>query len=303
MEYQQFLSEKYQHIYFSIDFLHDDIPLEQIEVLITYGFDINNELLNRLSSLRWVQVFQTGVEHIPMKELEKRNIILTNVRGIYGIPISEYVMSFILYFVRDMGRFMENQKLQIYHRDLLPDEANGKTIVILGAGTIGKEIAKKAKFFQMKVIGVNTTGSPVEGFDEMHTFDEMNLVFEQGDFVVALFPVTEKTYHCMTKDQFHLMKKSAYFFNLGRAELIVEEDLIECLQQGVIKGAVLDVFNEEPLPTSSPLWKVDHLYLTPHISGKTRLFFQRCIDIFDENYRSFQEEAPLNYIFDYQKGY
>ncbi|WP_157827519.1 D-2-hydroxyacid dehydrogenase [Niallia nealsonii] len=302
-DYQASLLDRYGDIYFLVDFLNGHIPLEKIEILITYGFDLDECTLNKLPSLKWVQVFQTGVEHIQLNELENRDILLTNVRGIYGNSISEYVMSFILYFMRDMERFIENQRLQIYNRSILPDEVYGKTIVILGAGAIGREIAKKAKLFQMKVIGVNTTGSPVEGFDEMYTFDDRNQVMGKGDFVVALFPVTDKTYHCITKEQFQLMKKSAYFINVGRADLIVEEDLIQALQQEMIKGAVLDVFNEEPLPKSSPLWEVDTLYLTPHISGKTKLFYQRCIDIFDENYRAFKAGDQLAFNFNYQKGY
>lgn len=302
-EQQISLINRYGDIYFSEDFSAGHIPLERIEILITYGFDLTESTLNKLPSLKWVQVFQTGVEHINLEKLEDRDILLTNVRGIYGNPISEYVMSFILYFMRDMERFIENQRLQIYNRDVLPDEAAGKTIVILGAGAIGREIAKKAKFFQMKVIGVNTTGLPVEEFDEMYTFDNRNQAIRQGDVVVALFPATDRTYHCITKEQFQLMKRSAYFINVGRADLIAEEDLIQALQQGMIKGAVLDVFNEEPLPKSSPLWEVDNLYLTPHISGKTKLFYQRCIDIFDENYRAFEAGDQLKYTFNYQKGY
>src|SRR5690625_323097 len=119
------------------------IPLDKVEILITYGLELDEDMLEQMPSLKWIQVFQTGVEHIPLEAIHKRDISLTNVKGIFGIPMSEYVMSIVLYITRNIPKFVQNQKLHKYDRTELVEEVNGKTIGIFGTGMIGKEIAKK----------------------------------------------------------------------------------------------------------------------------------------------------------------
>ncbi|UGB32225.1 D-2-hydroxyacid dehydrogenase [Metabacillus sp. B2-18] len=290
-------------IFFESDLLNTDIPLDQVKVLLTYGFDITEELLDKMSSLKWVQVFQTGVEHVPISELEKRNITLTNVRGIYGDSISEYVMGIILYHVRNFSSFIENKKKHIWDRQLLPDEVNNKTISILGAGIIGREVAKKAKAFGMNVLGVNTSGRSQPNFDEMFSLKDMDSAICRADYIVALLPVTSETYQCIGSKQFSKMKQSAYFINVGRGELVDENALIKSLINNEISGAALDVFQQEPLPKHHPLWEVENLIITPHLSGKTIYFYDRCIKIFSHNLHLFKSKKELLYSIDVNKGY
>jgi len=302
-EIREQLVKKYDGVvYQSVNQL-DATSKKKVEVLVSYGYDITSEMLVDYPSLKWVQIFQTGLHHLPLQELKKRNIVLTNVRGIYGIPISEYVLSFILYFVRDFERYRVNKINRIYERGNLPDEAGGKTLVILGAGTIGNAIAEMGKKIGMNVVGVNTTGKIKPFFDQMYSFDQRNEAIAQGDFVVCVFPVTEKTRESITKNELAFMKQSAYFMNIGRAELINEQHLIEHLHNNKIKGAVLDVFQQEPLPKTSPLWDLPNVYLTPHISGKTKNFFSRCLAYFDLNISAYKNSLPMTFVFDYDKGY
>src|SRR5690625_1595145 len=128
--------------------------------MITYGFDIQPIFLDKMPQLRWIQVFQTGIEHIPLQEVQLRNITFTNVKGIYGTPLSEYVMSIVLFETREIERFIDNKKRKIYDRNKLVGEIENKTIGIFGTGSIGKEVAKKAQAFHMNVLGFNTTGKP-----------------------------------------------------------------------------------------------------------------------------------------------
>jgi len=297
------LSNPMMEIYFEPDLLISSLPLDKVEIILTYGFDITKELLDKLPSLKWIQVFQTGVEHLPLQELDNRNITLTNVSGIYGNAISEYVMSIILYYIKELPRFIENKKSHTWDRTILPEEANEKKLLILGAGIIGKAVAEKAKAFGMYVIGVNSSGESRPYFDEMYALSEMDEVLCRSDVVVSLLPVTNETYQCIGKVQFSLMKDSAYFINVGRGELIDEDALIESLKSKGLRGAALDVFQQEPLPEDHPFWEVENLIITPHLSGKTVYFYKRCIDIFLENLNRYQNKKQLAFSINLKKGY
>lgn len=281
------------------------IPYEKIEILITYGLKKDWALIdfNNFKRLKWIQIFQTGIEQVPIKEIEQRNIKLTNVRNIYGSPISEYVMSIILYELREMQRFIQNKRLKRYDRTKLVDEASFKRIGIFGTGALGKEVAKKAQAFDMEVVGFNSDGRSIEYFDQIYTWNKKDEMIQQCDFIVLLLPLLDRTYHFIGEKEFNLMKKNAYVINVGRGPLIHEEALLKALSKNAIKGAALDVFDEEPLPKTSPLWEAEHLLLTPHISGKTKYFFDRSIAIFKENFRAYQRNHPLKFEIDFKKGY
>lgn len=280
-----------------------DIPYEEIEIVITYGFEINATFLDKLPNLQWIQVFQTGIEHIPLDEVSKRNIKLTNVRGIYGTPMSEYVMSLILYEVREIARFIQYKKEKKYDRTELVDEVGNKTIGVFGTGRIGQEVAKKAQAFDMNVLGFNTSGRDVEHFDRTYTWDQKDELIKQCDFIVLLLPLTDETYHFLSEHEFNIMKKNAYLINIGRGPLIDKQPLLNALNNNDIKGAALDVFYEEPLPKSSPLWETNNLIITPHLSGKTKYFFDRSVKIFSENFQQFSKNDSLKYEIDLEKGY
>lgn len=282
---------------------NESIPFEDIEMMITYGLQEDWQILDQLPNLKWIQIFQTGIEYAPLKIIEERGILLTNVRGIYGTAISEYVMSIILYETRHIARFIQNQKRKRYDRSILPDEAGGKTVGIFGTGIVGKEVAKKAQAFDMNVLGFNTSGRSVRFFDATYTWDEKESLIQACDFIVLVLPLLEDTYHFLGKHEFQMMKENAYIINAGRGPLIQQDALCAALEQGMIKGAALDVFNEEPLPASSPLWETENLLITPHMAGKTVYFFDRCLDIYKRNFAAFIKGAPMEFMIDFEKGY
>lgn len=283
---------------------NNNVPLDKVEILITYGLEnINSELLDQMRALKWIQVFQTGVEHIPLDEISRRGILLTNVRGIYNSPMSEYVMSLVLYVTRDIELFIRNQKQRKYDRSELVEEANGKTIGVFGTGMIGQEVAKKAKAFDMKVLGFNSNGRSIPSFDEVYTWDSKNEMLEQCDFIVLLLPETEQTRNFIGEEELKLMKKDAYLINIGRGPLIDDEALIRSVESGEIRGAALDVFDIEPLPEDSPLWNVENILITPHLSGKSVRFFERSINIFEENFKAHTEGRDLTFVVDAARGY
>ncbi|HET7616671.1 MAG TPA: D-2-hydroxyacid dehydrogenase [Bacillales bacterium] len=279
------------------------LPLRDTEIWITYGFDVTAENLDRMPDLKWIQVFQSGVEHIPFEELEKRDIKLTNVKGIHGVPMAEHVMSIVLYVTRDIPRFIRDQKQHVWNRNELVGEVNGKTMAIFGAGTIGTEVAKKAKSFDMRVIGVNTSGDRHEPFDEMATLADKKRVLAESDFVVLLLPVTDETYHCISTEELKAMKRDSYLINVGRGALVDTDALIDGLSRKTIKGAALDVFEEDPLPKDHPLWDMENVFITPHLSAKTVRYLDRCIEKFKVNLRSYQNGERMTYQVDVEKGY
>lgn len=285
------------------DLANSRLSLEETEIWITYGFDVTPENLDRMPSVKWIQIFQSGVDHIPFGELKKRNIQLTNVKGIHGVPMSEYVMSMVLYVTRDMARFVRDQKQHVWNRNDLVDEVNGKSIAIFGAGTIGTEVAKKAKRFDMRVIGINTDGRVHEPFDDMFTLADKNEVLAQSDFVVLLLPVTEETYHCIGLKELREMKREGYLINVGRGALVDTEALISELRKKTIRGAALDVFEEDPLPKDHPLWDMENVFITPHLSAKTVRYLDRCIEEFAVNLKDYQIGEPMTHQVDVEKGY
>ncbi|HEU5140262.1 MAG TPA: D-2-hydroxyacid dehydrogenase [Bacillales bacterium] len=285
------------------DLKNSRLDLNQTEIWITYGFDVTKENLDRMPGLKWIQVFQAGIEHIPLEELNRRGIRLTNVKGIHGIPMSEYVMSMVLYVARDLARFIREQKLHAWNREDLVDEAFGKTMAVFGAGTIGTMVAEKAKMFDMRVIGVNTSGESRSPFDEMYTLDDKLEVLRQSDFIVLLLPVTEATYHCIGREELKQMKPGAYLINTGRGALVDTEALVSELRAGKIRGVALDVFEEDPLPKDHPLWDMENVFITPHLSAKTVRYLDRCIDKFEPNFECFENGDPMVNQVDVAKGY
>ncbi|KAE9634485.1 D-2-hydroxyacid dehydrogenase [Defluviitalea raffinosedens] len=278
--------------------------LEDAEVFVTFGFDTTAYLIEKMKNLKWIQSMSTGIDMLPFEKLKERNILLTNVTGIHGIPIAEYVMAVILNDRIDGFTHYEQQKNKIWKRKMEFEELYGKTIAILGTGTIGKEIARKAKAFDMYTIGVNTSGKPVDYFDKTLPICELNGALSQGDYIVDTLPLTDQTRRILGKEQFASMKSSAYFINIGRGATVDEEALIEALQNHIIRGATLDVFEKEPLSQTSPLWTMKNVYITPHISGLSNMYMNRAFPIFEHNLKTYLEgkEDYINKI-DLDKKY
>lgn len=274
----------------------------EAKILLSYGDQIDATFLDRCPNLKWVQAFQSGVELFPMEELRKRNITLTNILGIHSIPMSEYVLSMILYFVRDFPRFLANQK-EHYWDENEPDEAFGKTVGIFGAGTIGKEIAKRLDYLGMNVYGMNTSGQLLPHFKKMFTPDKKAELLQQCDFVVLILPLTKDTENFIDKDELVAMKKEAYLINIGRGPLINEKAFMEAIKNKEIKGAALDVFDVEPLPKESDLWDLENVLITPHAAAQTVKFIDRCIDRFEINYKNYINNKPLNNQINLDRGY
>lgn len=275
--------------------------LKQTEIIIAIA-PVKQLAFDHLPKLKWIHMTSAGVDTLP-PEIKNSDIIVTNSSGVHPIPISEHVFTYMLMFARGFNQTTRNQFEKNWDREVQVFELHGKTIGIVGLGRIGKKVAEIAKAFQMKVLATARHTNPEEHVDQMFSMGNLVELLQNADFVVNCLPGTEETRGLFTLDKFKQMKRSSYFISIGRGFSTVEKDLITALQQKIIAGAGLDVFETEPLPVDSPLWEMEQVILTPHTAGKTPFYMNRVIDIFCENLQSFLTNKPLPQEVDKTLGY
>ncbi|NOV00806.1 D-2-hydroxyacid dehydrogenase [Paenibacillus planticolens] len=275
------------------------------DVIMTAG-RIHPDLVTTESApkLKWMQTLSAGVDKLPLQELTERQIKLTNARGVHTIQMSEFTLSLMLQWVRKSNTLYECQLQKEWYQSISVGELAGKTLGIVGAGAIGEAVARKAKAFDMSVIGFNRTGTPQPGFDATLSGDEgLCKLLAQSDFVVLLLPSTPKTRGLVTKEHLSLMKSSAFLINLARGDVIDEAALTQMLQEGKLAGAALDVFEQEPLPATSPLWSMSNVIVTPHIAGSSAHYTERVSSIFYHNLRAMLDGGDMINVVSLTEGY
>ena len=257
------------------------------------------EVLASADSLAWVQSAWAGVEQLCRPGL-RRDYVLTNAKGIFGPQISEYVMTYLFAFERGVFSMRSNQ-LNQHWQPLAYRSAKDITLGIIGLGSIGRELALTARQFGIRVTGLNRSGKPSEEVERVYTVDDLAEFLKEPDYVVLTLPDTPHTNHLIHADMLKMMKPSAVLINVGRGNSINEADLVCALREGIIGGAVLDVFEKEPLDRDSQLWNLDNAYITPHTSA---ISFPGDISaIFIENYHRFVRREPLVHVVDFELGY
>ncbi|MGC1122592.1 MAG: D-2-hydroxyacid dehydrogenase [Candidatus Methanofastidiosia archaeon] len=275
--------------------------IPNVDILIAGKFD--RKILKKAENLKWVHALAAGVDRLLFPEFIQSDILLTNSSGVHPIPISEHVLGMMLMFSRALNQSFKNQMHNTWER-LQPTELHGKTVGIVGFGSIGEQVGAVCKCLGTKIIALkNAINYKTEYADVILPPENLDTLLTQSDFVVLTLPLTEKTHHLITTKQLRLMKPTAYLINVSRGEIVSEPDLIEALTNHWIKGAGLDVFEEEPLPQDSPLWKMDSVIITPHYAGSTPYYFDRALDIFCEDLRRFLTGAPLINVINKEKGY
>lgn len=257
--------------------------LVDAEIIVTFGEDLTPQHIEKCTQLKWVMVGSAGLEKMPLHAIKEKGILVTNARGVHKIPMAEFTLGYLLNHVK---RFPELRTLQdetIWNKRLPIGELAGQTLLVLGAGAIGSEIARLATAFRMKTIGINRSGGEVEHFANVYQMDELLTALPEADFVVSILPSTNETKHILKKEHFQAMKKTAAFINIGRGDLLEEQVLIEALDEEEIAHAYLDVFVEEPLPENHSFWIHEKVTVTPHISSITPQYLPRVFEIFEYN--------------------
>jgi phosphoglycerate dehydrogenase-like enzyme len=252
---------------------------------MTFGPLIDDQFLRDMPKLKWIQGMGSGVDGLVDRVTLRSEIIVTRVHGIVA-PVSEAVLGAMLALSRDMPRSTRNQserRWERYPSTLL----HGKTVGILGVGSIAAELAPKCKAFGMRVIGLSSVPRPVDGFDDVVPIGSLTDVAAQLDYLVVLTPYSEKTRDMINEEVLSSMKPSAFFLNYARGGVVEESALISALRQRRIAGAALDVFQTVPLPDNHDFWSVPNLIVTPHIGGLCDVYPQLALPTVEHNMACF----------------
>jgi len=261
--------------------------------------DLVGKVLASAARLEWVQSSWAGVDHLCKPEL-RRDYLLTNAKGMFGALVGEYVMTWVFAHERQIFR-MRKYQLQKRWRPMGYRPARDIRLGIIGLGSIGRELALTARHFGIRVTGMNRSGKACDEVEKVYTASDMAAFLDGLDYVVLTLPATDRTRHLINAEALKLMKPSAVLINVGRGNSICEADLAEALRGGVIGGAVLDVFEKEPLPQDSPLWLMPNVYITPHTSAIS--FPAEIVQVFVDNYRRFVRGEALRHVVDFELGY
>lgn len=267
--------------------------LREAEIMIGFATALSPERLQASSRLRWFHMLSAGVEQLEFEELKQRHVLVSNSSGIHGRQMAEQVFGMMLAFTRGLYQHWENQRQAVWNQKVPVCELFGQTLTIVGAGRIGREVARKAKAFDMHVLGVKRIPEPLEYFDEVMGVSQLSEAISQADFVLALTPLTSHTLHLIGQREFAAMKTTAVFMNYARGDVVDETAMVDALQSGKLGGLGLDVFHKEPLPAEHPLWHLKNVLITPHTSGISPTYTTRALDVFLANYHCYREGTPL----------
>ncbi|MBD2208149.1 D-2-hydroxyacid dehydrogenase [Calothrix sp. FACHB-1219] len=261
------------------------------------------KVLAAAPKLRWHQATNAGVNNILTPEYLEREILLTNGAGLHAIPMAEFVLAYILSYAKNFPKLREQQIQKSWQRGLKNEELLDKTLLIIGAGGIGQEIAKRAQGFGFNIYGSRRHPQPLENFDKVVGANEWKPLLSEAHYVVIATPLTKETKGLIDAEVFSLMRPDAYLINIARGAIVDEPALINALQTGQIAGAALDTVFTEPLPPESPLWTQPNLFLTPHFSGHSPRTKERAIALFLDNFTRYYNGQPLRNIVDKEAGY
>lgn len=282
---------------------NNKILLQEAQILICRDRDLSKELLDDLESLEWIFIVSTGVDKLPFEAIKGKGIKVANSPSVSNEAMSDYTIGAMLLFSCQFKKLMEYQKDNYWKPYAMTTPLKGQNLLIVGAGKIGQAIAAKAKAFDMHIYGICRTPKEIEGFEEVGGMDRLESFSENADFIVCTLPLTSETRYLFNADIFTGMKESAIFINISRGALVDTEALIEVLEKRQIAGAVLDVFEKEPLPMESRLWDLDNVVLTPHSSGRISNYLEQAMEIFGKNLVSYIEEGKLLNEVNLEKGY
>jgi len=272
--------------------VRDPETLEQhigeADVLVISGL-WKNSLLDRTKKLRLIQSIGAGTDQFARDELVKRGIRLASARGVNARAVAEHAMALILALSRRLPEARDNQTRRVWRGmigDLTEreDELGGKSLLVVGLGDIGGRLARLAKAFDMRVVGLRRNPAAGRGVaDTVHRMDALRSLLPETDFVALTCPLTTETEHLIDTEAFGRMKPSAYLVNIARGRVVDEPALVKALAAKRIAGAAIDVTADEPLAPSSPLWGMAQVLITPHTAGETRRYEDNVIEILRDN--------------------
>jgi D-2-hydroxyacid dehydrogenase (NADP+) len=303
------------HLHNSYDGIEED--LKEADAVLTWS--LRADQVKAAPRLRWIHSTAAGVHQLMIPEIVNSNITVTNARSVHGPVVAEHVLALIFALAKRVPTAVRMQQKHHWGQDDLRRdkpalrELRDSTLGLIGTGSIGGHVAKIAVEIGMRVIAIRA--NPQKGVDWLDPKDprrsdqrvyppkDINRLLNDSDFVVICAPVTNATEHLIDGDALAAMKSDAYLINVARGALVDQKQLIDVLQKKKIAGAALDVFEEEPLPETSPLWDMENVLITPHQAGIAEKLWERQYKLFSENLRRYLGGAPLLGLVNKQAGY
>jgi phosphoglycerate dehydrogenase-like enzyme len=286
--YKAMLLERFPQLTINVVGHHNDVDpyIADIDILLCFSPPMADHVVRDAPKLKWIQALGTGVDNIVDLPSLGKEVLVTNVRGIHGAPVSEATIAFMLSLARDMPRSVRAQAQSRWERwpsALLA----GKTVGILGVGLIAEYLAPICKTLGMTVVGISGSPRETSHFDRMAHRNDLIKVAGDLDFLVVLTPLSAETRNIVGEKVFAAMKPTAYLVNVARGGVVDEPALIAALEAGKIAGAGLDVFSQEPLPSDNPLWKTKNVTIFSHLGGYSQGYEDRAMPTIAGNMTKF----------------
>jgi len=289
---------------------YDRLPEELPDADIFVGYSLRPKQLPQACKLKWIHSTAAGVAQLMYPELRDSGILVTNPSGIFSEPMAEHAIGLMIALARNFPDCVRNQDQRRWAQQELWDkpqhltELGSKTLLIVGFGSIGQELARLARALRMRVWGVSRSGRGDTTFAEkIIPVSQLDDALPEADFVVIAAPETPETKHLIGPQQFARMKRSAFLINIARGSLLEETALVAALDRGEIAGAALDVAAAEPLPPESPLWTAKNILLTPHTSAVSDRLWPRQTALLLELLERWFSGRELFNLVDFQRGY
>lgn len=286
--YKAMLLERFPQLTIDVVGHHNDVGphIADIDILLCFSPPMADHVVRDAPKLKWIQALGTGVDNIIDLPSLGKEVLVTNVRGIHGAPVSEATIAYMLSLVRDLPRASHAQEKGQWERWPAALLA-GKTVGILGVGLIAEYLAPICKALGMIVIGISGSPRAAKNFDRMAHRDDLVKEVRDLDFLVVLTPLTHETRGIVGEKVFAAMKPTAYLVNVARGGVVDETALTKALEGGKIAGAALDVFAQEPLPATSPLWKTKNVTIFSHLGGYSQGYEDRAMPTIAGNMAKF----------------
>jgi glyoxylate/hydroxypyruvate reductase A len=269
------------------------------DVDVLYAWKFPSALFAKTERLTWVHAMGAGVDWAFVPELPAR-VQVTRTPGVFGPWMAEYVVGWCSWVTQRMTTYRDSQR-QRQWIGTLPDRLRGKRLVVVGLGDIGRTVARAARSLGMRVLGVSRSGRPVREAERVYRPRDLRAALARADFVVLVVPLTPETRGLVGLDELAALRPGAWLINIARGAIVDEEALLEALQARRLGGAILDVFNTEPLPSGHPFWGLDNVVVTPHIAGPSTP--EELAPVFNDNLTRFLAGRALRHVVDRARGY
>lgn len=256
------------------------------DMVVCNGLFLYNDI-DDFTSLKYIQVTSAGLDRLPLEKIKERGIVLHNARGVYSIPMAEWVLCGLLMLYKNMSKHISNKSAHSWVKDRGSRELCGQRALIVGYGSVGDHVAKRLNAIGVEVSALDIRSVESPYITQSYSLDLLPQVISKFDIVVLTLPLTDSTHHIINESIFDNMQRGSIIVNIARGAIIDESALVRSLTNGNLAGAVLDVFEQEPLPASSPLWDMDNVILTPHNSFVSNRNSERLESLVIENLQKY----------------